>query len=109
MYKSDNQVKTYHNLQPRSRQQNHSSMQNIQQTNSFFQPDQTTSKNYQANTSRGAPIQQLPVFNPQSNVFNYYGRYNPVNHQQYRGHGQLQLISLPHGRNSSNSIQVNNG
>ena len=114
MYKIDNQVKTYHNLQPRRKQQNHSSVKNTQQTNTYPLPDQaninhsTLNYYFQANRSYGAPVQQSQVFYPQGNVGHYYDQYNAINHQQYRGYGQLQLISHPHGRNSSNSLQVNN-
>ena len=108
MYKSENQGKTYHILQPRSHQQNHSSVKSMQQI--YLLPNQpyrnhSTYNNYQANRDSSAQR----AFNPQSNVGYYYGQNNPVNHKQYHGCGQLQFLSHPHGLNSGHGLQVNNG
>ena len=108
MYKSDNQVKTYHNLQPRSHQQNYSSVKNIQQNTTYLLPYQANSNhltynNYQGNRSYSAPVKQ--VFNPQSSVGQYYN--NQVYHQQY--HGQLQILGHPHGQNRIYNLGINNG
>ena len=109
MYKSENQVKTYHNLQPRSHKQNHSSVKNMQQNTSYLIPYQANSNhstfnNYQA--KRYYSTQQ--VLNPQSSVGYYNGQNVPINHQQYHGFGQLQLPRQTNGLNSFYGLQANN-
>ena len=113
-YKNENEVKTYHNLQPRRHQQNHPSVKNVQQNAIYPVTDLSNSKNstynyYQANRSCSATTHQMQYFFPQSKIGHYNGQNNPVNYQQYHGFGQMQLTNQLHRPQSHNSLQASNG